>query len=513
MRSFPVTILAALLLSTAAADSRSEEVSAGGKPNIVVFLVDDMGLMDTSVPFLTDEDGNPEIHPLNEFYRTPGIARLAATGTRFSQFYAMSVCSPTRASIMNGQTSARHTTTQFIKPENKNTGTLGPRAWKWEGFVEGDITLPALLREVGYRTIHAGKAHFGPNGSFASDPTNLGFDINIGGCAYGQPGSYYGTDHFGWAKKGREKRAVPGLEKYHGKDIFLTEALTLEINKAITEAVEEEKPFFAYMSHYAVHTPFQSDERFARNYSDVGKKSLGAYATLIEGMDKSLNDMLDHLEELGVAENTLVMFLGDNGSDAPAGGTHDIASSAPLRAKKGTHYEGGMRVPFIASWAKPDPENAFQKERPIPSGVINSTDIGVVYDVFTTALDVAGGDYGNHVVDGIDLTPVFSSATGSTSSREFLMHFPHSHRSSYFTAFRKGDWKLIYHYDKPSGPSDDKVELFNLSEDRNESFNLVLSNPEKLREMMEAMKAALEESGAQLPLSKDGGEPHLPSIH
>ncbi len=93
------------------------------------------------------------------------------------------------------------------------------------------------------------------------------------------------------------------------------------------------------------------------------------------------------------------------------------------------------------------------------------------------------------------------------------MHFPHSHRSSYFTAFRKGDWKLIYHYDKPSGPSDDKVELFNLSEDRNESFNLVLSNPEKLREMMEAMKAALEESGAQLPLSKDGGEPHLPSLH
>ena len=175
------------------------------------------------------------------------------------------------------------------------------------------------------------------------------------------------------------------------------------------------------------------------------------------------------------------MFLGDNGSDAPAGGTHDIASSAPLRAKKGTHYEGGMRVPFIASWAKPDPENAFQKERPIPSGVINSTDIGVVYDVFTTVLDVAGGDYGDHVVDGIDLTPVFSSAKGSTSNREFLMHFPHSHRSSYFTAFRKGDWKLIYHYDKPSGPSDNKVELFNLSEDRNESINLAFSNPEKTR--------------------------------
>ena len=502
MRFLPFAALTALSFSATAAE----------KPNIVVFLVDDMGLMDTSVPFLTDQEGNPEVHPLNEFYRTPGMERLAATGTRFSQFYAMSVCSPTRASLMNGQTSARHTTTQFIKPESKNTGPLGPEAWKWEGFVEGDVTLPALLRAVGYRTLHAGKAHFGPNDSYASDPTNLGFDINIGGCAYGQPGSYYGTDHFGWAKKGREKRAVPGLEKYHGQDIFLTEALTLEINDAISAAVKEGKPFFAYMSHYAVHTPFQSDERFAANYSEVEKKNLAAYATLIEGMDKSLGDMLDHLEKLGVAENTLVIFLGDNGSDAPAGGTHDIASSAPLRAKKGTHYEGGMRVPFIASWAKPDPDNAFQQARPIPSGVINSTDIGVVYDVFTTVLDIAGGDYGDHVVDGIDLSPVFSEAMGSTANREFLMHFPHSHRSSYFTAFRKGKWKLIYHYDKPSGPNTDKVELFHLIEDRDESNNLAISHPEKLQEMMQAMNAALEETGAQLPVSKSDGSPLTPSL-
>ena len=478
--------------------------AATDKPNIVVFLVDDMGLMDTSVPFLTDKDGNPKMYPLNEFYRTPGMERLAATGTRFSQFYAMSVCSPTRASIMNGQTSARHTTTQFIKPESKNTGTLGPSDWKWKGFVEGDVTLPSLLREVGYRTIHAGKAHFGPNDSYASDPTNIGFDINIGGCAYGQPGSYYGSDHFGWAKKGREKRAVPGLEKYHGQNIFLTEALTLEINEAISAAVREEKPFFAYMSHYAVHTPFQSDERFAANYTNVEKKSLAAYATLIEGMDKSLNDMLDHLEKIGVAENTIVIFLGDNGSDAPAGGTHDIASSAPLRAKKGTHYEGGMRVPFIASWAKPDPDNTFQKERPIPSGAINTTDIGVAYDVFTTVLNVAGGDYKEHIVDGIDLSPIFLSGKGSTANREFLMHFPHSHRSSYFTAFRKGDWKLIYHYDQNSGPSDDKIELFNLAADLDESTNLASSNPEKLQEMINAMNASLEETDAQLPITNRG---------
>lgn len=482
------------------------------KPNVVVFLVDDMGLMDTSVPFLTDEEGKPKRHPLNDFYRTPNMERLAKQGTRFSQFYAMSVCSPTRASIMNGQTSARHTTTQFIKPETKNTGDIGPEDWKWTGFVEGDVTLPALLRGVGYRTIHSGKAHFGPNDSFAADPLNIGFDINIGGCAYGQPGSYLGKDHFGWAKKGRTNRAVPGLEKYHGEDIFLTEALTLEINAAITKAADDKIPFFAYMSHYAVHTPFQSDNRFAENYRNEKKKSLASFATLIEGIDKSLGDMLDHLEALGIAENTLVLFLGDNGTDAPVGSTHEVACSAPLRGKKGTHYEGGMRVPFIAAWAKPDPNNDFQKQRPIPAGVINDSDIGAVYDVFTTVIEVAGGQTDDHVVDGIDLFPLFTREIGTTSGRDFLMHFPHSHRSSYFTAFRKGDWKLVYHYSDTSGPSDDKIELFHLREDPAESNNMASSKAKKLAEMMNAMNAALEDAEAQYPVAKSDGSPMIPSL-
>lgn len=414
---------------------------------------------------------------------------------------------------MNGQTSARHTTTQFIKPESKNTGSLGPAGWKWKGFTEGDVTLPALLRTTGYRTIHAGKAHFGPNDSYAADPLNIGFDINIGGCAYGQPGSYLGTDHFGWAKKGRQKRAVPGLEKYHGQDIFLTEALTLEINSAIGDAVEAEKPFFAYMSHYAVHSPFQSDSRFSENYSNTSKKSLANYATMIEGMDKSLGDMLDHLDKLGIAENTLVLFLGDNGTDAPAGGVHDIACAAPLRAKKGTHYEGGMRVPFIVGWAKPNKENVFQKQFPIEQGTINSDDIGTVYDVFTTVLKVAGTTKpDSHQVDGIDLLPLCSEAKGTAANREFLMHFPHSHRSSYFTVFRQKDWKLIYHYDKTSGPAEAQVELFNLSNDQSESTNLAQQHPEKLREMMQAMNTALRETGAQFPVAKNGKAPMKPKL-
>ena len=129
------------------------------KPNIILFLVDDMGLMDTSVPMLVDKEGKPQKHPLNEFYRTPNMERLAGQGIRFSQFYAQSVCSPTRVSLMTGQNSARHRVTQWINPESKNQG---PAGWDWKGLTSKDITLPGLLKKNGYHTIFSGKAHFAP---------------------------------------------------------------------------------------------------------------------------------------------------------------------------------------------------------------------------------------------------------------------------------------------------------------------------------------------------------------
>ena len=379
-------------------------LQASERPNILVFLVDDMGMMDTSVPFMADDDGRPERHPLNELYRTPNMERLARQGIRFNQFYANSVCSPSRVSIIRGQSSARHRVTQFIRPETNNAGDFGPQDWQWEGIAPGVVTLPAILRHQGYRTIHSGKAHFGPVGSFGELPQNFGFDVNIAGCAYGQPGSYYGEDHFGYAKKGRERRAVPGLQKYHGQDIHLSEALTLEINEAIRDAVEDKEPFFAYMSHYAVHTPFQPDERFAANYEHLDlKPNAKAFATLIEGMDKSLGDILDQLERLGVSENTLVFFLGDNGTDAPLGDSHAIACAAPLRGKKATHYEGGLRVPFIAAWAKLDEASDLQKALRIPADRL-SDQVGTVHDIFPTILGVSGIET-KEMVDGADLSP------------------------------------------------------------------------------------------------------------
>jgi len=484
------TILACLPLFVTSA------IHAADKPNILVFLVDDMGLMDTSLPFLTDGKGQPKKHPLNELYRTPNMEDLASRGMRFKTFYANSVCSPTRVSIMTGQSSARHHTTQWIRSEGNNRGPQGPPNWKWKGITEGQQTLPGLLKKDGYHTIYAGKAHFGPNDAYGEFPSNFGFDVNIGGCSWGQPGSYYGQDGFGWIK-GNKSRAVPDLEKYHGKDIYLTDALTLEMSAALKQAVDDKKPFFAYMAYYGLHAPFQANERYSENYSgaDIPEKAK-AFATMIESMDTSVGQILKQLDELGVADNTLVLFLGDNGSDAPLGKTHTIASSAPLRGKKGTHYEGGMRVPFIAAWAKADPDSAVQQKLPISAGSI-TTEMGNIHDIFPTLLDLAEVKY-EDPIDGDNLAPLLTGGS-IDGKRDFLMHFPHSHRSSYYTVYRLGDWKLIYHYNKPQGQ---RCELFNLAKDPTEANNCAKAHPEVLGRMIKAMAQELEAAGAQYPVSK-----------
>ena len=472
------------------------------RPNVILFLVDDMGLMDTSVPMLAGQDGKPKRYLLNDWYRTPNMERLAKQGVRFSQFYAQSVCSPTRASIMTGQNSARHRVTQFISPEKKNGG---PKGWKWEGLTQKDVTLPLLLRKQGYHTIFAGKAHFAPIGFAGEDPKNLGFDINIAGCSFGQPGSYYGEDGYGNLNPKRKKRAVPGLEKYHKTDVFLSEAITLEAKDAIDQSLEKKKPFFLYMSHYAVHSPFNSDPRFAANYKDSEKpKNAQAYATLIEGIDKSLGDLMDHVAEKGEAENTLILFVGDNGSDAPLGPVHGYSSSVPLRGKKGTYYEGGMRVPFIAGWVKPGKENTF----PIARDSLHNDQIGTVMDIYPTILETAGvKNPSGHVVDGVSLLKQFSGKRNPDRSNHFMCHFPHSHRSSYFTAFRQGDWKLIYRYKGKT-----KYELYNLGEDPFETKNLAESEPNKLKTMTKAMAARLEKEGALYPSEGDTVlKPEIPS--
>ncbi len=502
--------LSGLILITLSVLSASQ-ADTPKKPNIVVFLVDDMGVMDTSVPFLTDDEGKPIRYPLNDFYRTPGMERLAARGIRFNQFYAMSVCSPTRVSIMTGQNAARHRTTNWINPWGDNAGDFGPKDWNWKGLKSGDVTLPGELQKLGYRTIHVGKGHFGPEGTPGEDPANLGFDINLAGRSFGAPGSYFAEKNYGKGTK-RDRSAVPHLDKYHGGDTFLTEALTLETKPLIAKAVEDEVPFYLYFSHYAVHSPFDSDPRFAAHYADSGKPANAkAFATLIEGMDKSLNDMLDQFEELEIAEDTLVFFLGDNGSDAPLGNQHEVACSAPLRGKKGAHYEGGMRVPFIAAWAKPNPENHLQKMMPIPAGGIQSQ-VASVEDLFPTLLELVGGNSPeSHVVDGKPLQTLLTGKSDSARPEQFLMHYPHGrHRSNYFTTWRNGDWKVIYHA-LPDVPTTGGLiqfeggnfQLFNLKEDPFESTNLASKEGGKLQEMVDGLTSAMEAHGGLFPVGEN----------
>ena len=470
------------------------------KPNIILFLVDDMGLMDTSVPMLVDKEGKPQKHHLNEFYRTPNMERLAKQGIRFSQFYAQSVCSPTRVSLMTGQNSARHRVTQWINPESKNQG---PADWDWKGLTSKDVTLPALLKKNGYHTIFSGKAHFAPTGHEGADPENLGFDLNIAGCAFGAPGSYYGEDGYGNLDPKRKKRAIPGLEKYHKTDVFLSEAITREAITAIDHSLKQESPFFLYMSHYAVHSPFQTDPKFSDNYKNSGKsRPANSFATLIEGIDKSLGDLMDHLATKGVAENTLVLFVGDNGSDAPLGDTYGYFSSAPLRGKKGTCYEGGLRVPFIAGWAKPGKANSFS----IAQNAVHQKQIGTVMDIYTTILDATGTkNPDNHTIDGVSLIPQLKGKINPDRPDHFLCHFPHSHRSSYFTTYRKGDWKLIFRY-RTTGNAEQrankskktlpKYELYNLKDDPYEKTNLADQKQKKLETLIKQMLAQLEAEDA-----------------
>lgn len=484
---------------------------SGKKPNIVIFLVDDMGVMDTSVPMLTDEDGKPKRYPLNDWYRTPGMERLAKQGVRFSNFYSHNVCSPTRISIMTGHNAARHRCTDYIDPGRKNRydwlplhkskySKQVPPDWNWAGLSKRDTTLPKLLKQVGYKTIHVGKAHFAPARHEGADPRNLGFDVNIAGYA-SSPASYYGEAAYGVGVGD----PVPGLDKYHGSDVFLTEALTLEAKAEIDKVVKEDKPFFLYMSHYAAHAPFNTDRRFIKDYlGGIGRSRplMQGFGTMVAGADKSLGDLMDHLEAKGVAEDTLIIFLGDNGSVAPRGMRDEINACAPLRCRKGSKWEGGIRVPFIAAWAKPNPDNKWQKKMPIAINTIRP-EVGTCLDLLPTVTLLAGATVPeNYTLDGQDLATLFAGQSKPEHRNEFLNHYPHPRngQSNFYTVLRKDDWKVRYDY---FATKEDRYGLYNLAEDMSESNNLAKSNPEKLRSMLQEMVRQLDSMDALYPV-RDG---------
>jgi arylsulfatase A-like enzyme len=319
-------------------------------PNIILFLVDDLGWQDTSIPFW-----DQPTH-FNERYHTPNMERLAREGMKFTQAYATSVCSPTRVSLMTGMNAARHRVTNWtlhkdnIQPMESDHPTLEFPMWNVNGITPDPsiknaihaTTLPLILNKNGYRTIHVGKAHFGAVGTPAANPINIGFDVNIAGHAAGGLGSYHGKRNFSaeW-RGGASTWDVPGLEKYHGSSTNLTEALTIEAMDALDNALESNKPFFLYMSHYTVHAPIEADDRFLQKYLDAGLHPTEAkYASMVEGMDQSLGDLMNYLAVNDLEKNTIILFMSDNGglSAVERGGekhTHNwpLSSGRDLPAK------------------------------------------------------------------------------------------------------------------------------------------------------------------------------------
>jgi arylsulfatase A-like enzyme len=474
-------------------------------PNLILFLVDDLGWQDLSVPLFDQPTG------FNKRYQTPNIARLAAEGVKFTQAYAASpVCTPTRTSILRGQHPAVTRITDWTlhvdRDFSRGMKELSDPDWNKNGLAPDPMLLTNLLAQQGYRTIHIGKAHFGAIGTPGSDPLQLGFERNVAGHAAGGPGSYFGEKNYGNDRDG--PWGIPDLESYHGSETFLTEALTLEAEKELEAAAADGRPFFLNMAHYAVHAPIQKDPRYYQSYRSAGLDDAEArYAGLISGVDDSLGRIWKKLEELELADNTLIVFFSDNGGLSAHGrgttpnGTGGDTHNAPLRSGKGSGYEGGTRVPMIVAWAGDQPGWLALEANSVNHSPVLST------DMYVSLLQLAGTPQSAIVkakADGQSFLPLLRGANQQPQQRVLAWHYPHKwgpngDRYEPFTAVREGDWKIIYWYEAA------EWELYNLQDDVGEINNLVEERPEVAARLKEALRAWMLEVDAQRPVSKETG--------
>ena len=485
------------LFAAACAFAQGQQV-AQKRTNILFFLVDDMGWQDCSLAMHTERT------KLNDRYQTPNLEKLATMGTVFTQAYTASVCSPSRTSLMTGQNAARHGITSWTLYKDKAAENgrvingVHPPAWPVNGLcpdatVKRSVvctqTLPRLLSDAGYHCIHVGKAHWGAQETSGADPLNFGFAVNIGGHCAGGPGSYHGEKNY----SGRWRNAetvwdVPGLDRYHGTDTYLTEALTLEAMAALDCNEKSGKPFYLYMSHYAVHAPFEADPRYVSKYRERGLSDHDAtYASMLEGMDKSLGDLMAWLERNHHLDDTLVIFMSDNGSP------RENARNLPLRGHKVTGYEGGTRVPFV-----------IRLPRQLKAGrkVLARQDAPIIIeDVYPSLLDVAGVPWRKivkHTVDGQSFMPLVLEGSKGDSKREFIWHYPNTYDIGPWSSIRLGDWKLICHY------AERKLELYNLKEDIGESRNILSSNREIAKDLAMRLGSQLKARKAFMPQDSKG---------
>jgi arylsulfatase A-like enzyme len=472
-----------LLLSFSGALPAAEKRS----PNIVFFLVDDLGQRDLGCYGST-------------FYETPNLDRLARQGIKFTDAYAACpVCSPSRASMMTGKYPQRTGITDYI-------GAAGPDQWKRntkrlpapyrDRLALEEITLAEALQSKGYGTLFAGKWHLGPDGFW---PEQQGFDVNKGGTAQGSPntGSKYFSPY-------HNPRLPDGPEGEH-----LPDRLAEETNRFIRE--NQDRPFFAYFSFYAVHTPLMAPPELVAKYEEK-RRRLGVearwgeepprqvrlvqehvvYAGMVEAMDRAVGKVLKQLDELGLAENTVVIFTSDNGGLSTSEGSP--TSNAPLRAGKGWMYEGGIREPLLVRWPGV-----------IKAGTVTATPVSSP-DFFPTVLEIAGSSASTaeRAWDGESLLPVWKG--GTLPERSLFWHYPHygNQGSAPASAVRHGKWKLIEWLE------DGKLELFNLEEDLGETNNLVASESALVTHLKRRLDEWRKQVGALMPVENPAYDPSKP---
>ena len=474
-------------------------------PNIILFMVDDMGWQDTSVPFWTEPTD------YNRAYETPNMEKLASQGMMFTQAYANSISSPSRCSLITGANAARHRVTNWTLERDKSTDieseTIALPEWNVNGITVEPGTprtfvgtsFVETLRQHGYRTIHCGKAHFGAEGTPGADPCHFGFELNIAGHAAGGLATYLSEQNYGHDAEGRPTSlmSIPGLEEYWGSGVFVTEALTREAVKALDQADSLGRPFFLYMSHYAVHIPIDRDERFYQKYIAKGlTPKEAAYASLVEGMDKSLGDIMAWVERSGHADDTIILFMSDNGGLATQPYWRDgepYTQNAPLNCGKGSLYEGGIREPMIVKW---------------PGVVAGGTRCGsylAIEDFYPSILEMAGiRERLPDTVDGRSFVPLLRGKGNPSRGRALVWNFPNIWGNegpglNLNCAIRKGDWKLVYYYDTG------RKELFNIPDDIGEKTNLAARYPGKVRRLSRRLGRYLRSVGADRPAFKESG--------
>ncbi|MCA9053263.1 MAG: sulfatase [Planctomycetaceae bacterium] len=485
-RSIALRILMVVGCSLAVAS-----LPAAEQLNFVFFLVDDLGYMDIGA-------NNP-----HTFYETPHVDRLAAEGMRFTNGYAANpVCSPTRFSIMTGKYPTRDGCTNFFS--GKREGRFKPAELNDRMPLE-EVTLAEALKEHGYATFFAGKWHLGPTAEFW--PEAQGFDVNKGGCERGGP--YGGKKYF---SPYGNPRLEDGPEGEHLPDRLATE--TVQFIKD-----HRDDPFLAYLSFHSVHTPLIGRPDLVEKYQRKAQQVTGeefadeeqilpgekdrkvrilqkhaVYAAMVEAMDLAVGKVLAGLAELGVADNTAVFFMSDNGGLSTSEGLP--TSNLPLRGGKGWLYEGGIREPYLVKW-------------PGVTSPGSTCDVPVIStDFYPTMLDMAGlRARPDQTLDGVSLVPLLKQ-DGDFKERALYWHYPHYANQGGFPggATRRGDWKLIERYE------DGQVHLYNLADDLGEQHDVATQHPDRVREMRADLHQWYKIVDAKFldPKTPDGPQPWRP---